>query len=72
MNLKALSLEDRGEGGGEGAGRPKVLEAKLVRRDVGYGDERPIDTNATDEGRKANRRVELHATEVVEQAEKKP
>jgi OOP family OmpA-OmpF porin len=38
---------------------------------VGYGDERPIDTNVTDAGRKANRRVELH---VIEQTpkEKRP
>jgi outer membrane protein OmpA-like peptidoglycan-associated protein len=30
---------------------------------VGYGDERPIDSNETDAGRKANRRVEFHVTE---------
>jgi outer membrane protein OmpA-like peptidoglycan-associated protein len=30
---------------------------------TGYGDERPIDSNETDAGRKANRRVEFHVTE---------
>ncbi|OIP35571.1 MAG: hypothetical protein AUK47_16630 [Deltaproteobacteria bacterium CG2_30_63_29] len=36
---------------GIGSGR---LEA------VGFGEERPIDTNATEEGRSRNRRVEIH------------
>lgn len=27
---------------------------------VGYGQERPLDSNATDEGRQNNRRVEFH------------
>ncbi len=38
---------------------------------VGYGDDRPIDTNVTNAGRKANRRVELHVTEQTPK-EKKP
>jgi len=38
------------------------LDAKRFAA-VGYGDERPIDTNVTDAGRKANRRVEFHVTE---------
>ena len=29
----------------------------------GYGEEKPIETNATDAGRQANRRVEFHITE---------
>jgi outer membrane protein OmpA-like peptidoglycan-associated protein len=32
---------------------------------VGYGDENPVDTNSTESGRKTNRRVEFHATEVA-------
>jgi outer membrane protein OmpA-like peptidoglycan-associated protein len=32
---------------------------------VGYGDERPLDSNATDAGRQTNRRVEFHATETA-------
>jgi OOP family OmpA-OmpF porin len=30
---------------------------------VGYGSERPLETNGTDDGRKANRRVEIHVLE---------
>ncbi len=30
---------------------------------IGYGQERPLDTNATDEGRQTNRRVEFHIVE---------
>jgi len=30
---------------------------------VGIGDQQPIAPNTTDEGRKANRRVEIHVTE---------
>jgi outer membrane protein OmpA-like peptidoglycan-associated protein len=30
---------------------------------VGMGQERPIDTNATEEGRRNNRRVEFHIVE---------
>jgi outer membrane protein OmpA-like peptidoglycan-associated protein len=30
---------------------------------TGFGDERPLDTNATEDGRKANRRVEFHVTQ---------
>jgi OOP family OmpA-OmpF porin len=39
----------------------KVAKARLTN--VGLGSERPIDSNETDEGRQANRRVEFHITE---------
>ena len=37
----------------------KGIDAKRFDT-AGYGEERPIATNDTDEGRKANRRVEIH------------
>ncbi len=37
--------------------------AKQRLSSIGYGMERPIDTNETDEGRQENRRVEFHIVE---------
>jgi outer membrane protein OmpA-like peptidoglycan-associated protein len=39
---------------------------------VGYGQERPLDSNSTEEGRKHNRRVELNVVEQAAPEEKKP
>jgi OmpA-OmpF porin, OOP family len=38
--------------------------AKSRLSSAGYGMERPIDSNDTDEGRQANRRVEFHIQEM--------
>ncbi len=37
---------------------------------VGFGDQQPIAPNTTDEGRKANRRVEIHVTEQAKKESK--
>lgn len=55
--------------------RAKSVVKDLVKRGiakdrlvgVGYGDERPIDTNDTDVGRANNRRVEFHIEEQAQQ-----
>lgn len=59
--------------------RAVAVRAALVAAGVGteltttaFGDSRPIDSNATEEGRAKNRRVEFHIEETREQAPPKP